>query len=221
MTHRPKTTLLVLFALPLLLAGWFMTANLMVRAFWPMSAISQGETVSRATSQAYSPCHARKIKAQTARIERARAAALAAQVNARVRAEHVSGEVVAQRPHPSLSPTQVVRAQMEALRRPNFPRRDAGIARAFGFAAPANRAAVGPISRFTKLMRNSAYTPMLGNTSVSYDAPRVHGDVARQEIFLIGSRGERVVYEFHLRRQSGGAYDGSWMTTGVMRKPLR
>ena len=221
MQHRPKVALIVLFALPLLLAGWFMTANVVVSGFWPMSCANKAAVTKAEKVKTYSPCQARKMRAQAARIERARAAALAAQVEARVRAEHATAHTVAQWPSPALTPQQVVRAQMEALRRPDFPQRDAGIARAFRFASPANRAAMGPVSNFARFMRSSVYTPMLGNTSVSYDTTRIHGNVARQEIAVIGPRGERAIYEFHLRRETKGLHKGSWMTVGVSYRPVR
>lgn len=218
MQHRPKVALIVLFALPMLLAGWFMTANFVVSGFWPMSCANE-TAVKKART--ISPCQARKVRAHAARVERARAAALAAQVQARVDAENATAHAVAQWPSPALTPQQVVRAQMEALRRPDFPHRDAGITRAFRFASPANRAAMGPPEQFARFMRDSAYAPMLGNTSVSYDTTRVHGDVARQEIAVIGPRGERAIYTFHLRRQTSGAHEGSWMTAGVTYRPVR
>ncbi len=221
MQHRPKVALIVLFALPMLLAGWFMTANLVVSGFWPMSCANTTKVEKVEKVKKYSPCQAAKMRAQAARIERARAAALAAQVDARVRAEHATAQTVAQWPSAALTPQQVVRAQMEALRRPDFPRRDAGIARAFRFASPANRAAMGPAKNFARFMRKSVYAPMLNNTSVSYDTTRIHGNVARQGIAVIGPNGERAIYEFHLRRQTEGVHRGSWMTAGVTYRPLR
>ena len=119
-------------------------------------------------------------------------------------------------PSPEWTPTEVIRMQVEALQNNDMPTEDAGIAVAFRFASPGNRAATGPLSRFTDMVHGPGYRDMLGFERAEYGLIRVEGDVAVQEVTLIQDDGRRTTYLFGLSRQSGGACDGCWMTDAVV-----
>ncbi|MSV29914.1 MAG: hypothetical protein EXQ52_14390 [Bryobacterales bacterium] len=61
--------------------------------------------------------------------------------------------LMGQDPGPALTPAEVVRTQITALRNNDKPRKDAGIATAFRFASPGNRAATGPLDRFILMVK--------------------------------------------------------------------
>ena len=121
-------------------------------------------------------------------------------------------------PSPELTPTQVIRIQVEALRTNDEPREDAGIALAFRFASPGNRSVTGPLSRF-KAMVHRGYADMLGFDYAEYGPLRVEGDQAAQRVTLVQADGRRSTYLFGLSRQRGGPCDGCWMTDAVMPAP--
>ena len=123
-------------------------------------------------------------------------------------------------PSPTLSPEEVVSIQLEALRHNDSPTRDHGIATTFRFASPANRVATGPLDRFAELVKNSAYRAMIDHRRVERGPMRVEGDEARQRVTVYAASGGQVSYLFLLSRQRGGAYDGCWMTDGVVRLDL-
>ena len=70
-------------------------------------------------------------------------------------------------PEPALSPGDVIRIQLEALR--HNDEQDRGIAVAFRFASPANRANTGPLSRFTAMIKEGPYALMLDFRDATYD----------------------------------------------------
>lgn len=117
-------------------------------------------------------------------------------------------------PSPDLTPEEVIRIQVEALQANDSPTPDAGIAAAFRFASPGNRAATGPLPRFTQMVKGG-YADMLGFASAEYGPIQVAGDQAQQAVTLVQRDGRRTVYMFALGRQRGGRYDGCWMTDGV------
>ncbi|MEM0963344.1 MAG: DUF4864 domain-containing protein [Bacteroidota bacterium] len=121
-------------------------------------------------------------------------------------------------PSPDLSPVEVIRIQVEALQNNDEPRPNAGIALAFSFASPENRAATGPLPRFTAMVRGPVYGDMLGFDRAEYSAPVVEGSRAAQLVTLYHNDGREATYVFQLSRQEGGRYDGCWMTDGVMRR---
>ena len=76
-------------------------------------------------------------------------------------------------PAPALSPGEVVRIQLEALRHNDLHNR--GIEVAFRFASPANRANTGPLARFVSMIRNGPYALMLGFRAASYGPVETRG----------------------------------------------
>ena len=121
-------------------------------------------------------------------------------------------------PSPEWTPAEVIRFQVEALQRNDEPHEDAGIETAFEFASPGNRAATGPLPRFAQMVHGPGYRDMLGFESAEYGPIRVEGDQAAQEVTLVQPDGRRVTFLFGLSRQSGGEYNGSWMTDAVVRR---
>jgi len=120
-------------------------------------------------------------------------------------------------PSPDLSPTEVVRLQVEALGDNDVPYEEAGIEAAFQFASPANKRATGPLERFRTLFDTRAYRPMIDHLGARYSEAQVRGDVARIGVVLTSERGREIGYLFRLSKQSDAPYEGCWMTDGVQR----
>ena len=118
-------------------------------------------------------------------------------------------------PSPELTPEQVVRIQLNALRHNDS--RDRGIEVAFRFASPNNKLQTGPLPRFIRMIQQGPYSLMLAYDNVVYDPVEIVENYARQRVTLIGS-GLVVTYEFYLSRQTEGACIGCWMTDAVIAK---
>ena len=125
--------------------------------------------------------------------------------------------VIPSKPHPDLTPHQVIQAQLEALRRNDDPHPDAGIATAFGFASRANRQATGPVARFARLLKNPHYRPMLGHSAAQLGPTQVDGDIARVQVVLLGGDGRMMAYDFTLSRDEPTR---CWLTDSVMVAPV-
>ena len=115
-------------------------------------------------------------------------------------------------PDPGLSPGEVIRIQLEALR--HNDEHDRGIAVAFRFASPANRASTGPLSRFIKMIENGPYALMLDFRDAAYGPVETVADQARQRVTLIGTRAS-TTYWFYLSRQAEAPWVDCWMTDAV------
>ena len=115
-------------------------------------------------------------------------------------------------PRPGLSPGEVIRIQLEALR--HNDEQDRGIEVAFRFASPANRETTGPLPRFIRMIRQGPYALMLDFREASYGTVEVREEVARQRVTLTGAR-SRVSYWFYLSRQSEAPWVDCWMTDAV------
>ena len=121
-------------------------------------------------------------------------------------------------PTPLMGPQQVVRVQLEALRR-NTPE-DRGIEVAFRFASPGNKLNTGPLSRFTRMIKDEPYALMLHHLDASYGPLKIDGDVAAQQVTLIDAD-RAITYVFYLSRQKeDGPLSNCWMTDGVAVLPI-
>lgn len=121
-------------------------------------------------------------------------------------------------PSPEWTPAQAIRIQVEAMQANDEPALDAGIATAFRFASPGNRAATGPLGRFTNMVHGPAYRPLLEAARAEYSPIRIEGDVAVQLVTLTDAQGQRTAFLFAVSRQRGGDGDGCWMTDAVVRQ---
>ena len=119
-------------------------------------------------------------------------------------------------PNPSLSPQDVVSIQIEALRNNDTPYENRGIEVTFNFASPANKRMTGPLERFTVMVRNPIFGPMIDHRSAGFENLGVEDDSARIDVILTSKEGVYLGYRFILSRQHGNQYEGSWMTDAVI-----
>jgi hypothetical protein len=122
-------------------------------------------------------------------------------------------------PGPDLRPEEVVRIQIEALQRNDEA--DNGIEISYRFASPSNKRATGPLFRFTELVKDPPYSPMLNHKLAEYSPIEIEGDTARQRVTIIEENGAATVYLFTLSRQAEEPCKGCWMTDTVTVVPTR
>lgn len=142
-------------------------------------------------------------------------------------------------PSPNLGPAEVVLAQLAAFRRE--PYEDAGsggepddsedasgagaagegLAQAWEYASPGNRAATGPLPRFARMLRHDAYRGLLGHRAVQLGPLQQDGRAAQVEVLVLAADDSTQGYTWVLGQQSGPPHDGCWLTDGVVRHPDR
>jgi hypothetical protein len=120
-------------------------------------------------------------------------------------------------PQPSRDrrPEDVVRIVIEALAHNDKPYADAGIATTFAFASPANKVNTGPLQKFTQMIRTPVYGIMIDHAEHEFSEVVLMGNEAYQMVRIGASNGAEVVFAFRLSQQSGGEFDGMWMTDAV------
>ena len=110
----------------------------------------------------------------------------------------------------------MIRIQLEALR--HNDEQDRGIAVAFLFASPTNRANTGPLPRFIGMIKEGPYALMLDFREAIYGPMETISDRARQRVTLTGVRAS-ITYWFYLSRQSEPPYVDCWMADAVYIEP--
>ena len=123
-------------------------------------------------------------------------------------------------PDPALTPESVVTIVLDAFAHvEGSPVTPPALETAYAFTAPANRAVFGSVERFTDMVADGAYRPLLAHRRTVRGAIKVMGDRATQRVVVTTATGALVAYTFTLTRQTEGPYEGCWMTERVMREP--
>jgi hypothetical protein len=120
-------------------------------------------------------------------------------------------------PSPALSPEQVVKFQLDSLRRNDEPAPNAGIERSFRFASPSNKDFTGPLEHFAGIVRSPAYAPLLYSLAAAVTQAEVGEGQARIFVSVTSASGTEFSFLFLLSRQKEGEYRDCWMTDGVVR----
>ena len=98
---------------------------------------------------------------------------------------------------------------------------DQGIEISFRFASPANKGHTGPLDRFTRMIKNPLYSPMLNHQTARYGPIEISRNVAKQRVTITDANGKAWIYIFTLSKQSGPPCIGCWMTDSVILPPVK
>jgi hypothetical protein len=116
-------------------------------------------------------------------------------------------------PHAKLSPEEVVRLQMAALRA--YRTDDAALLQCFALASPANRAVTGPLEDFSQMVQGPRYRAMIHGKKSVVGTPVFHGRQAMILVSVIDDERNLLLYRFYLSRQNAEPYVDCWMTDAV------
>src|SRR5688572_30015628 len=119
-----------------------------------------------------------------------------------------------QLPAPHLSPDDVVRLQVGALRA--FRDDQSAIHQCYVLASPANRAYTGPLDRFIKMVQNPAYGALVSQTSALVGQPVIRGSQATLLVTVLDQNRTPHVFRFFLSKQTDPPYLDCWMTDAVI-----
>lgn len=122
----------------------------------------------------------------------------------------------APQPLADLTPGDVVKTVVNALRNCNSPSPNAGVFVAYRFASPANHASTGPYGRFLRAVKSGAFAPMLRVYPSELDSIEINGK-AEQILRVHLNRDHDVAFKFTLSRQRDGPYRDCWMVDSVQR----
>ena len=98
-------------------------------------------------------------------------------------------------PQPSIEyePAEVVKIVIEALANNDQPFADAGIATTFAFASPTNKLNTGPLSKFTRMVKNQVYGIMVDHLEHQFSKVVLTGNKAYQMVRIVGASGAEVL----------------------------
>jgi hypothetical protein len=119
-----------------------------------------------------------------------------------------------QLPSPRLSPDDVVRLQVGALRALRDD--ESAINQCYVLASPANRAYTGPLNRFIAMVQNHAYGSLVLQSSALVGQPVIRGSQATVLVTVLDQNRTPRVYRFFLSKQTEPPLADCWMTDAVI-----
>jgi hypothetical protein len=119
-----------------------------------------------------------------------------------------------QLPDPRLSPADVVRLQVDALRA--FRSDQSAINQCYALASPANRAVTGPLDRFTAMVQNSTYSSLITQTIALLGQDVVRGGQATVLVTVLDEGRTPHSFRFFLSKQTEEPFVDCWMTDAVL-----
>lgn len=114
------------------------------------------------------------------------------------------------RPRPELTPEQVVKIQLEAIRESDGS--DEGLATAYRFNSPDHKERIGTLGQFGEIVKSSKFQVMLGYRAAEYGSTRIEGGRALNIVTLQDEQGRVQMFLFELRKQVTGPDKGCWLT---------
>jgi len=119
-----------------------------------------------------------------------------------------------QTPNANLTPDQVIVIIVDALKNNDPSNDDSGIATVFEFASPQNKMVTGPLKKFTGMIKGG-FGNMLNHVDSEFGEIEIGENIALQAVWFTSRTGQQNGYVFQVGKQSGGQFDGMWMTESV------
>lgn len=122
-------------------------------------------------------------------------------------------EAVESLPRASFSPEEVVRAQIESMRR--AVDNPAALLTCYSLASPSNRRLTGPFERFAGLVTTEPYRQLGVCQDFQVGTAVMDGPTATVLVSTLAADGQGLAFIFLLIKQQEAPYRDCWMTDGV------
>ena len=119
------------------------------------------------------------------------------------------------RPHPNITPKEVIKIQLQSLQKNSETIPDAGILQTWAFAHPSNRLMTGPIERFTLMMKSQNYKYILNHRNHQIERVFKTDGHSQFAVTITTEDNKKMTFKWELEKVRKGEYFGSWMTTSV------
>ena len=120
------------------------------------------------------------------------------------------------KPSSSIDPSQVIKIQLNALMKNDYPYKDRGISQTWEFAHPNNQKSTGPIERFKNMMKTDSYSMLLNHSSHEIMEVYLSKEVATYEVIVLGKEKKYYKFKWQVEKYKGeNALNDCWLTTAV------
>ena len=120
------------------------------------------------------------------------------------------------KPNMNIKPNEVVKIQLSALMKNDFPNKDNGIIQTWEFAHPNNQEATGPIDKFKNMLKTESYSMLLNHTTHEVLEVYKSSKVATFEVTVLDKEKKYYKFKWQVEKYtSEGSLKDCWLTTAV------
>jgi hypothetical protein len=119
------------------------------------------------------------------------------------------------KPTKNLTAYDVIKIQLNALKKNNEPNKNSGIKQTWIFAHPENKKITGPYKRFEKMLLRDQYNVLLNHESHKIKLIMNSKNKYIYNVELISSNKKMYFYEWHLEKSTIKNCNNCWFTTTV------
>jgi hypothetical protein len=119
------------------------------------------------------------------------------------------------KPTKNLTAYDVIKIQLNALKKNNKPNKNSGIKQTWVFAHPENKKFTGPYERFEKMLLGNQYNALINHESHKIKLIMNSKNKNIYNVELISKEKKMYVYEWHLEKSTTAECNNCWFTTIV------
>ena len=129
-----------------------------------------------------------------------------------------SSEII--KPSVSINAAQVIKIQLEGLKKNDTPNKDRGIEQTWEFAHPNNQRFTGPLSKFKEMIKGESYNMLLNH--LSHKVVEIYSDdkKAVYQVTVLDENKKYFMFRWQVERfLDNGPLKNCWLTT-VVSQPI-
>jgi hypothetical protein len=119
------------------------------------------------------------------------------------------------KPTKNLTAYDVIKIQLNALKKNNKPNKNSGIKQTWVFAHPENKKFTGPYERFEKMLLGNQYNALINHESHKIKLIMNSKNKNIYNVELISIDKKMYLYEWHLEKSTTAECNNCWFTTIV------
>ena len=119
------------------------------------------------------------------------------------------------KPTKNLTAYDVIKIQLNALKKNDEPNKNSGIKQTWVFAHPENKKFTGPYKRFEKMLLGNQYNALINHESHKIKLIMNSKNKYIYNVELISKEKKMYVYEWHLEKSTTAECNNCWFTTIV------
>ena len=129
-----------------------------------------------------------------------------------------SSEII--KPSINIKPAQVIKIQLEGLKKNDIPNKDQGIEQTWEFAHPSNQRFTGPLSRFKEMIKGDSYNMLLNHISHKIIEIYSNKKKAVYEVTVLDTNKKYFKFRWQVEKfLDNGPLKNCWLTT-VVSQPI-
>ena len=120
------------------------------------------------------------------------------------------------KPSANIEPNEVVKIQLSALMKNDFPNKDNGIIQTWQFAHPSNQKVTGPIERFKNMLKTDSYSMLLNHSTHEVFEVYKSDNLATFEVMVLDKQKKYYKFKWQVEKYTAeGSLKDCWLTTAV------